>query len=487
MLHNKTIAQLIHGLRSKEFSSFELTKHYLQRIETFKNDLNSFITITEADALTQAKRFDNLLAKNSEKIPALAGIPIAYKDNFCTHGAKTTCSSKMLESFVAPYDATVVARLKKAGCIMLGKTNMDEFAMGSSGENSYFGPAKNPWNLSKVPGGSSSGSASAVAARLTPIALGTDTGGSVRQPAAFCGISGLKPTYGLVSRFGIAAFASSFDQAGIFASSAEDIAYILPGMAGFDEKDSTSVSTVIPDYTKTLNRSLKGLKVGISRDFWSEKCSEEILKLIEEAIKELQKLGAVMVDISIPTANLALPVYYVIAPAECSSNLARYDGVRYGYRCSEPKNLADLYIRSRSEGFGAEVKRRIMIGTYVLSAGYYDAYYLQAQKVRRLIKNDFSAAFNKVDVILSPTSPTVAFSLHEKELDPVSMYFSDIYTVPVNLAGLAGISVPIGFSKGLPIGMQLVGNYFSEALLLNVAHQYQKVTEWHTKVPAQFN
>jgi aspartyl-tRNA(Asn)/glutamyl-tRNA(Gln) amidotransferase subunit A len=508
-MHRKTIAQLIAGLKKKEFSCVELTQHYLQRIKQANTQLNSFITITDNSALELARAIDTHsdrsnhgstatpAAANANKPNAaspspqstaapLRGIPIAYKDIFCTEGVRTSCGSKMLDNFIAPYDATVVARLKRAGTIMLGKTNMDEFAMGSSNENSYYGVVKNPWDLTRVAGGSSGGSAAAVAARLVPAALGTDTGGSVRQPAAFCGITGLKPTYGSISRYGIVAFASSLDQAGIFAPTAEDIAIILTSAAGFDDKDSTSATIATPNYQQHLGAPLTGLRVGLPKEYFDGTLDQEIARAIDVARQELQKLGATFKEISLPNSRLAISAYYVVAPAECSSNLARYDGVRYGYRCTDPKDLQDLYIRSRSEAFGDEVKRRIMIGTYVLSAGYYDAFYTKAQKVRKLIKNDFLQAFdNEVDVILAPTTPTTAFKIGEKAHDPVNMYLSDVYTVPVNMAGLPGLSLPIGFcSKGLPIGMQLIGNYFNEALLLNMAHQYQMATDWHQKNPS---
>ena len=392
----------------------------------------------------------------------------------------------MLDNFVAPYDATVVRNLKTAGVVMVGKTNMDEFAMGSSNETSYYGPVKNPWNLAYVPGGSSGGSAAAVAAGLVPGATGTDTGGSIRQPAALCNITGLKPTYGRVSRYGMIAFASSLDQGGPFAKTAEDTAILLNAMAGFDEHDSTSINQPVPDYTASLNDSIKGVRIGLPKEYFSEGLNSDVAKVIEAAVKEYEKLGAVIQEISLPNTSLSVPAYYVIAPAECSSNLARYDGVRYGYRCENPIDLEDLYKRSRSEGFGSEVKRRIMIGTYVLSAGYYDAYYLKAQKVRRLIRDDFVEAFKKVDVILGPTTPTAPFKIGEKTSDPVSMYLSDIYTIAVNLAGLPGISVPAGFVNNLPIGMQLIGNLFGEAKLLNIAHAYQKATDWHKRIPEGF-
>jgi len=476
----KTIAELSQALQSKKISSLELTQFYLKRIKELDQDLNCFITVTEEQALAAAKTADQKIAAG--QAGRLTGIPIAQKDIFCTKGIKTTCGSKMLHNFTAPYDATVVAKLNAAGTVMLGKTNMDEFAMGSSNENSHFGPVKNPWDKNCVPGGSSGGSAAAVAAGLVPGATGTDTGGSIRQPAALCGITGIKPTYGRVSRYGMIAFASSLDQGGPFARSAEDTALLLNAMAGFDEHDSTSVDRPIPDYTATLNNSIQGLRIGLPKEYF-EGLNPEIAKKLEEARHEYEKLGAQFKEITLPNMNLSIPAYYVIAPAECSSNLARYDGVRYGYRCENPKNLEDLYKRTRSEGFGNEVKRRIMIGTYVLSAGYYDAYYLKAQKIRRLIRDDFVNAFQSVDIIMSPTAPSTAFKFGEKTKDPLSMYLSDIYTISTNLAGLPGISIPAGFNSHLPIGLQLVGNYFEEARLLNVAHAYQTVTDWHTRMP----
>lgn len=483
-MHHKTIAELSKELSAKKISSVELTQHFLARIKQFDEKLNSFITVTEEHALAAAKAADTKYAEG--KAGPLTGIPIAQKDIFCTDGVKTSCGSKMLDNFPAPYDATVISRFKAAGTVMLGKTNMDEFAMGSSNETSYYGPVKNPWNLAYVPGGSSGGSAAAVAAALAPGATGTDTGGSIRQPAALCNITGLKPTYGRVSRYGMIAFASSLDQGGPFAKTVEDVAMLLNAMAGFDERDSTSINEAVPDYTATLNDSIKGIRIGLPKEYFSEGLNSEVASAIEAAIKEYEKMGAIIQEISLPNTHLAVPAYYVIAPAECSSNLARYDGVRFGYRCKDPKDLHDLYTRSRSEGFGSEVKRRIMVGTYALSAGYYDAYYLKAQKARRLICNDFVEAFKTVDVILSPTTPTPAFKLGEKTSDPISMYLSDIYTIAVNLAGLPGLSLPAGFVNQLPIGMQLIGNLFGEAKLLNIAHHYQKATDWHQRTPEGF-
>lgn len=483
-MHHKTITELTHDLHAKKISSVELTQHYLNRIKQHDEKLNSFITITEEEALKAAHAADQQRAKGESAL--LTGIPIAHKDIFCTDGIKTTCGSKMLENFIAPYDATVVRNMKAAGVVMLGKTNMDEFAMGSSNETSYFGIVKNPWDLHCVPGGSSGGSAAAVAAGLAPGATGTDTGGSIRQPAALCGITGLKPTYGRVSRYGMIAFASSLDHGGPFARSAADVALLLKAMAGFDERDSTSVNEPVPDYSATLNDSLQGLRIGLPKEYFSDGLSKEVGDLIDAAIKTYEKMGAVIQEISLPNTALSAPAYYVIAPAECSSNLARYDGVRYGFRCKDPVDLEDLYKRTRSEGFGSEVKRRIMIGTYALSAGYYDAYYIKAQQIRRLIRDDFAKAFQNVDVILSPTTPAPAFRLGEKMNDPISMYLSDIYTIATNLAGLPALSLPAGFVKHLPVGMQLIGNLFAEGKLLNVAHQYQQVTDWHTRMPEGF-
>ncbi len=483
-MHNLSINDLARGLREKHFSSAELTEHFLKRIKQFNPKLNAFITITETAAIKAAKEADHKLA--TKEAGPLTGIPIAHKDIFCTDGIKTSCGSKILDNFIAPYDATVVQQLKQAGAVLVGKTNMDEFAMGSSNETSYYGPVHNPWDHDYVPGGSSGGSAAAVAARLAPLATGTDTGGSIRQPAALTGITGLKPTYGRVSRYGMIAFASSLDQGGPFASSAEDCAHLLNAMSGFDDKDSTSVNIAVPDYTASLNQSLKGKRIGLPKEYFGDGLNAEVAARIQDAIRAYEKLGATIKEISLPNTGLSVPVYYVIAPAECSSNLARYDGVRYGYRCDKPKDLEDLYKRSRSEGFGNEVKRRIMIGTYVLSAGYYDAFYIKAQKIRRLICNDFINAFKEVDIILSPSTPAPAFKIGEKTSDPISMYLSDIYTIAINLAGLPGISVPAGFVNGLPVGMQLIGNLFAEATLLNFAHAYQTVTDWHRTIPQEF-
>jgi aspartyl-tRNA(Asn)/glutamyl-tRNA(Gln) amidotransferase subunit A len=480
-MHTKTLSELISDLKNKKISSTELTKHYLDRIEKLDKKYNSFITVSKDEALHQAKKADELLA--SGKAGTLTGIPIAQKDIFCTKGVKTSCGSKILDNFISPYDATVVEKCKLEGLVMLGKTNMDEFAMGASNESSFYGPVKNPWDISRVPGGSSGGSAAAVSARLAPLATGTDTGGSIRQPAAMCGITGIKPTYGRVSRYGMIAFASSLDQAGPMGYSAEDVALLLNVIAGFDEKDSTSIDKSVPDYTQTLNNDLKGLRIGLPKEYFAQGLDKDIEKSLQEAIKLYEKLGANITEVNLPNSPLAVPAYYVVAPAEASSNLSRYDGVRFGYRAKEPKNLLDLYERSRGEGFGPEVKRRILTGTYVLSAGYYDAYYIKAQKIRNLIREDFMKAFDKVDVLLGPTAPSTAFPIGAKTNDPVSMYLADIYTCAINLAGLPGISLPAGFQDKLPIGMQLIGTHFSEAKLLNVAHQYQQQTDWHLRVP----
>ncbi|RLA22306.1 MAG: Asp-tRNA(Asn)/Glu-tRNA(Gln) amidotransferase GatCAB subunit A [Gammaproteobacteria bacterium] len=483
-MHNQTITELSAGLKAGDFSSEELTCGFLQRIAQHGEALNCFITIAEEQALVAARAADVLIAKGEGGI--LTGIPMAHKDIFCTKGHKTSCGSKMLDNFISPYNATVVNQLESAGMVMLGKLNMDEFAMGSSNETSYYGAVRNPWDTNCVPGGSSGGSAAAVAARLVPVATGTDTGGSIRQPASFCGITGLKPTYGRVSRFGMIAFASSLDQAGPMTRDAEDAALILQAMAGFDEKDSTSLENEVPDYSAGLNNDLTGLKIGLPKEFFDEGLDSEVAKVIEVAVEEYRKLGAEIKEISLPNMQLSVPTYYVVAPAECSANLSRFDGVRFGYRCENPADLNDLYSRSRGEGFGAEVKRRIMIGAYALSAGYYDAYYLKAQQVRKLISEDFKKAFEEVDVIMGPTAPSTTFGLGEKADDPLSMYLSDIYTIGANLAGIPAMSVPAGFVAGKPVGLQLVGNYFSEGQLLNAAHRYQQVTDWHQRVPAEF-
>ncbi|MBF0256260.1 MAG: Asp-tRNA(Asn)/Glu-tRNA(Gln) amidotransferase subunit GatA [Gammaproteobacteria bacterium] len=481
-MYNKTLAQQAEALRKGEISSVELTRLYLQRIERLDGRLNAFITLNAEGALAQAAAADQRLA--SGDAPPLCGVPIAHKDIFCTQGLRTSCASKMLDSFIAPYDATVVTRLHDAGVVVLGKTNMDEFAMGSSNETSWYGPVKNPWDTERVPGGSSGGSAAAVAARLCAAATGTDTGGSIRQPAALCGLTGLKPSYGRVSRYGMIAFASSLDQAGPMCRSAEDAALLLQAMAGFDPKDSTCAEEPVPDYSAGLNDDLRGLKIGLPREFFAEGLDAEVAASIEQAVAEFKRLGAELVDIQLPHNALSVPAYYVVAPAECSSNLARFDGVRFGHRCENPKDLEDLYKRSRQEGFGAEVKRRILIGTYALSAGYYDAYYLKAQQIRQLIANDFTEAFRQVDLILAPATPETAFKLGEKTDDPVTMYLSDIYTIAVNLAGLPALSIPVAPVKGLPVGMQLIGRYFGEARLLNAAHRYQQATDWHLQAPS---
>ena len=483
-MHDKTIAQLSAGLAAGTFSSEELTRALLARIERFDPQLNAFITVTAERALAQARAADARRARG--EAGPLTGIPIAHKDIFCTDGVRTSCGSRILDRFIAPYNATVVEKLDAAGAVMLGKTNMDEFAMGSSNETSFYGPVRNPWQLDAVPGGSSGGSAAAVAARLAPGATGTDTGGSIRQPAALCGITGIKPTYGRVSRWGMIAYASSLDQGGPMARSAEDCALLLQAMAGFDPRDSTSVDRPVPDYRAALTQPLAGLKIGLPREYFGAGMDSAVAAVVEDALTEYRRLGAETVAISLPNSPLAIPAYYVIAPAECSSNLARFDGVRYGHRCENPRDLLDLYTRSRAEGFGAEVQRRILVGTFALSAGYYDAYYLKAQQIRRLISDDFRRAFAEVDVIMGPTSPTVAFKLGEKVNDPITMYLSDIYTIAVNLAGLPGLSLPAGFADGLPVGLQLIGNYFAEERLLNVAHQYQQLTDWHQRAPAAF-
>jgi aspartyl-tRNA(Asn)/glutamyl-tRNA(Gln) amidotransferase subunit A len=482
-MHRKTLRELADGLRAKTFSSLELTQAFLERIQAHDGELNSFVTVTGEQALAAARAADARRAAGEDG--PLLGLPFAHKDIFCTEGVKTSCGSKMLDNFIAPYDATVTAQLKAAGAVMLGKTNMDEFAMGSSNETSFYGPVRNPWDLARVPGGSSGGSAAAVAARLAPAATGTDTGGSIRQPAALCGLTGLKPTYGCVSRYGMIAFASSLDQAGPMTQSAEDAALMLGVMAGFDPRDSTSVERPADDYVAGLGNPLQGLRIGLPREYFGEGLDDTVARVIETAIDEYRKQGAQVVDISLPNSHLAVPAYYVVAPAECSSNLSRFDGVRFGHRCENPRDLQDLYVRSRGEGFGAEVKRRIMIGTYALSSGYYDAYYLKAQQIRRLIREDFLKAFEQVDLIMGPTAPGTAFRLGEKS-DPVSMYLSDIYTIATNLAGLPGMSIPAGFVNGLPVGLQLIGNYFAEGRLLNAAHQYQQVTDWHRRLPGGF-
>jgi aspartyl-tRNA(Asn)/glutamyl-tRNA(Gln) amidotransferase subunit A len=477
----KTIAELSKALAAREISSVELTQAYLKRINELDGSLNSFITVCEEQALTQAKAADARLSAG--ETGGLCGIPMAHKDIFCTRGITTTCGSRMLSNFVSPYDATVVEKFNAAGTVTLGKTNMDEFAMGSSNETSYFGVVKNPWDKTRVPGGSSGGSATAVAADLCAMATGTDTGGSIRQPAAFCGVTGFKPSYGRVSRWGMIAFASSLDQAGPICKSAEDAAMMLNTMAGLDVKDSTSIDLAVPDYQATLNDSLDGLRIGIPRQHFAEGLAPDVERAVRDALGEYEKLGATLVDIDLPNNHLSVSAYYVIAPAEASANLSRYDGVRYGYRCDNPVDLEDMYKRTRSEGFGDEVKRRILVGTYALSAGFYDAYYRKAQRIRRLIKQDFLEAFKEVDVIVGPTSPHTAFPIGAKT-DPVTMYLEDIYTIAVNLAGLPGISIPAGISNGLPIGLQIVAGDFEESRILNAAHQFQKQTDWHRSKPS---
>ena len=482
-LHTRSLSELSAMLQSGEVSSVELTQHFLQRIEQHDSQLNSFITVAD-NALEAAKAADDARAKGESG--ALLGMPIAHKDIFCTQGIKTSCGSKMLDNFISPYNATVVEKMQQAGVVTLGKTNMDEFAMGSSNETSFYGAVKNPWDTDCVPGGSSGGSAASVAARLTPAATGTDTGGSIRQPAALCGITGLKPTYGRVSRYGMIAFASSLDQGGPMAQSASDCALLMNAMAGFDEKDSTSIERDTEDYTAELDKPLDGLRIGLPKEYFGDGLDASVNAVVQTALQQYRDMGAELIDIELPNSGLSVPVYYVVAPAEASANLSRFDGVRYGYRCEDPKDLTDMYERSRGEGFGAEVKRRIMVGAYALSAGYYDAYYLKAQQCRHLIADDFKQAFEKVDVIMGPTSPGTAFRLGEKMDDPVSMYLNDIYTIAVNLAGLPGMSIPAGFADGKPVGLQIIGNAFSESRLLNVAHQYQQATDWHRRMPQGF-
>ncbi|MBF6648112.1 Asp-tRNA(Asn)/Glu-tRNA(Gln) amidotransferase subunit GatA [Methylobacter sp. BlB1] len=482
-MHNKSITDLAKGLRSGEFSSVELTQAFLNRIKQHSS-LNCYITVTEDLALQEAKAADDRIAKGDATL--LTGIPIAQKDIFCTQGVKTTCGSKILDNFIAPYNATVVEKFNQAGSVMLGKLNMDEFAMGSSNETSYYGAVRNPWDHNAIPGGSSGGSAAAVAAGLAVCATGTDTGGSIRQPASHCGITGLKPTYGRVSRYGMIAYASSLDQGGPMARSAEDAAIMLQVMAGFDERDSTSVDLPVPDYRAGLSNPIEGLKIGLPKEFFGAGLNSDVAAVIEAAVNEYRKLGAHIKEVSMPNLKLAIPAYYVIASAECSANLSRFDGVRYGYRCANPEDLTDLYTRSRGEGFGKEVKRRILMGTYALSAGYYDAYYIKAQKVRRLISDDFKKALSEVDVIMGPVAPSAAFGIGEKIGNPIEMYLSDIYTIAINLAGLPAMSMPAGVVGGKPVGLQIIGNYFAEHRLLNIAHQYQQVTDWHQQSPKGF-
>jgi aspartyl-tRNA(Asn)/glutamyl-tRNA(Gln) amidotransferase subunit A len=477
-----SLAALSAALRARRVSSVELTRLFLERAEHLNPALNAFVTLDAERSLAQARAADQRLA--SGRPQPLTGIPIAHKDIFCAKGWRTTCGSRMLDNFVAPYDAHVIEQLDRQGAVTLGKTNMDEFAMGSSNETSYYGPVRNPWDRAAVPGGSSGGSAAAVAARMAPAATGTDTGGSIRLPAAMCGISGLKPTYGVVSRYGMIAFASSLDQGGPMARSAQDLALLLNAMAGFDRRDSTCLERPVEDYGRDLDRPLDGLRIGLPREYFAEGLSTDVARAVEAAVAEFRALGCEPVEVSLPNTRLSIPAYYVLAPAEASSNLARYDGVRYGHRAADCADLRELYLRSRAEGFGWEVKRRILVGTYVLSHGYYDAYYLKAQKIRRLIARDFAQAFERCDVIVGPVSPTVAFDLGAKSADPVQMYLSDIYTIGVNLAGLPGMSIPCGFGdKGRPVGLQIIGNYFQEARMLNAAHRYQQATDWHARTP----
>ena len=479
-----SLKELSDGLKAKKFSSVEITQFFLDRLDRYNASINAFITIDNEKSLKMAKQSDEIIKEGRQDY--LTGIPIAQKDIFCAEGWKTTCGSKMLDNFISPYDATVISKFNNVGAVNLGKTNMDEFAMGSSNETSYYGNVKNPWNIKNVPGGSSGGSAAAVAAMLAPAATATDTGGSIRQPASLCGLTGLKPTYGLVSRYGMIAFASSLDQAGPMCHSAEDCAAMLNVMSGHDSRDSTSIKRDKENYLNGIHDPIKGLKIGIPKEFFSEGLDTDVEKIIEQGIAEYKKLGAEIVDISLPNNHLSIPVYYVIAPAEASSNLSRYDGVRYGYRTKEYDDLMDMYCKTREEGFGEEVKRRIMIGTYVLSAGYYDAYYLKAQKIRRLISEDFSKAFKKCDVILGPSAPSVSFPIGDKKEDPLKMYMQDVYTISTNLAGLPGLSMPAGLINNLPVGIQLIGNYFSEAKLLNVANIFQMNSDWHHLSPKGF-
>ncbi|ROS01245.1 aspartyl/glutamyl-tRNA(Asn/Gln) amidotransferase subunit A [Sinobacterium caligoides] len=485
-MHTLTVAQIMAGLKSKAFSSVELTQHYLQRIAALDGRYNSYISVTTEQALAQAKVADQAIA--SGNAGPLTGVPIAHKDIFCTEGVRTSCGSKMLDNFLPPYNATVVEKFNNEGIVTLGKTNMDEFAMGSTNESSFYGASKNPWDTNMIPGGSSGGSAAAVAALLAPAATGTDTGGSIRQPAAMCGITGLKPTYGRVSRFGMIAFASSLDQGGPMTRTAEDAAILLNAMAGVDYKDSTSLEVPTEDYTVKLNQPLSGLRIGLPKEYFNAAgLNPAVAESVRQAIKVYESLGATVKEISLGNTELAIPAYYVIAPAEASTNLSRFDGVRYGHRCDNPVDLEDLYTRSRAEGFGPEVQRRILIGSYVLSAGFYDAYYRKAQQIRRLIKDDFVSAFNDVDVIMSPTAPNPAFKIGEMSDDPVTMYAEDIFTIAVNMAGLPGMSIPCGNVDGLPVGLQLIGNYLAESQLLNCAHMFQQATDFHTQTAADLD
>ncbi len=481
---NASLAELSSALAAKRVSSVELTRLFLARIAALNDALNAFITVDEERSLADARTADARRARG--EAGPLTGIPVAHKDIYCTRGMLTTCGSRMLANFVSPYDAHVIERFAAAGAVLLGKTNMDEFAMGSSNETSFFGPVRNPWDTRRVPGGSSGGSAAAVAARMAPAATGTDTGGSIRQPAALAGVSGLKPTYGTVSRYGMVAFASSLDQGGPLAKSAADLALLMNAMAGFDARDSTSLERPAEDYTRGLELPLAGLRIGLPREYFSEGSEADVLSRVREAIAWFESQGAKAIDIALPNTRLSVPVYYVLAPAEASSNLSRFDGVRYGHRAREYDDLAGMYCRTRAEGFGAEVKRRILIGTYVLSHGYYDAYYLQAQKVRRLIAGDFAQAFSRCDLIMGPTSPSTAFPIGAKVQDPVQMYLDDIFTIPAPLAGLPALSIPCGFdARGLPVGLQITGNHFAEARMLGAAHRYQQATDWHLRVPRE--
>jgi len=481
---NFSLKELSEGLKQKKFSSVELTQFFLNRLDLYNPSINAFITIDKDKSLAMAKHSDEMIKEGNQDY--LTGIPIAQKDIFCAEGWKTSCGSKMLDNFIAPYDSTVISKFNAVGAVNLGKTNMDEFAMGSSNETSFYGNVKNPWDTKTVPGGSSGGSAAAVAGRFAPAATATDTGGSIRQPASLCGLTGLKPTYGLVSRYGMIAFASSLDQAGPMCHTAEDCAAMMNVMSGHDPKDSTSIQREKENYLTGINDPIKGLRIGVPKEFFSEGLEPEVEKIIEQGISEYKKLGAEIVEISLPNNHLSIPVYYVIAPAEASSNLSRYDGVRYGYRTKEYDDLMEMYCKTREEGFGDEVKRRIMIGTYVLSAGYYDAYYLKAQKIRRLISEDFKKAFEDCDVILGPSAPSVAFPIGDKKEDPLKMYMQDVYTISTNLAGLPGLSMPAGLMNKLPVGIQLIGNYFSEAKLLNIANIFQMNTDWHNLSPEEF-
>ncbi|WP_077530623.1 Asp-tRNA(Asn)/Glu-tRNA(Gln) amidotransferase subunit GatA [Vreelandella utahensis] len=479
-MHTSTLSELAQALEAGETTSEALTRETLERIQAHDGRYNSFITVAEERALEQARAADQ--ARADGRAGPLTGIPFAHKDIFCTEDLRTTCGSRMLENFAPPYNATVAQKLDDAGAVCVGKANMDEFAMGSSNETSYFGPVTNPWGDGLVPGGSSGGSAAAVAARLVPAATATDTGGSIRQPAALCGLTGLKPTYGRISRYGIIAFASSLDQAGTLTRDARDAALMLNTMAGFDPRDSTSLDREVPDYSASLENDLSGLRIGLPKEYFSDDLSPEMAEQVRNAVREYEKLGATVKEISLPHSHLAVAAYYVIAPAEASANLSRFDGVRYGHRCENPQDLNDLYLRSRSEGFGEEVKRRILVGTYALSAGFFDAYYLKAQKVRRLIQQDFTDAFSEVDLIMGPTSPSPAFAQGDKTDDPITMYLEDIFTIASNLAGLPAMSIPGGMVNNLPVGLQIIGNYFDEARMLNAAHRFQKVTDWHEKV-----